>query len=151
LNTARSVQHLQSITVQDEYGTPKGHLRKAMLDYDVLPFLDVCASSENAQFGTWYTIQDDALTQQWTLDFFMNPPYSKVKQFMKYAYDQHLKHNVTGLCLTYAKTDTIWWHEFVENKAEVHFIKGRVKFLRDGLVTAHPAPYPSVWIIFRKK
>jgi site-specific DNA-methyltransferase (adenine-specific) len=141
---------LQNITVQDEYGTPNLQLKKAMMDYDILPFIDVCATPENAKFATFFTIKDDALTKEWRLDFFMNPPYSRVKEFMKYAYNEHIRHNVNGLILTYAKTDTIWWHEFVENKAEVHFIKGRIKFLRDNQVTQHPAPYPSVWIIFRK-
>ncbi|MHB8545639.1 MAG: DNA N-6-adenine-methyltransferase [Nitrosotalea sp.] len=149
--TSRSVQHLQNITVQDEYGTPRPLFRKAIMEYDVLPFIDVCATPLNAMVQTYFTKQDDALTKEWNLDFFMNPPYSRVKEFVSYAYNEHIRHNVTGLILTYAKTDTIWWHEYVEKKAEVHFIKGRVKFLRDGQVTAHPAPYPSVWIIFRKK
>jgi len=69
---------------------------------------------------------------------------------MKKAYESHIKHNVTGLILVYAKTDTRWWHEFVENKAEVHFIKGRVKFYLDGQISKNSAPYPSCWIIYRK-
>lgn len=148
---AKSVQHLQNITIQDEYGTPIPLLRKAMFEYDVLPFLDVCATAENRKFQDYFTKEQDALTLEFLCDFFMNPPYSKVKEFIKYAHEQHKKHNVTGLILTYAKTDTKWWHEFVEGKAEVHFIKGRVKFYDQfGYLTKNSAPYPSVWIIFRK-
>ena len=62
--------------------------------------------------------------------------------------------NVELMILAYAKTDTQWWHNFVENcpTCEVHFIKGRIKFLdAKGYQTKLPAPYPSVWIIYRRK
>jgi len=56
------------------------------------------------------------------------------------------------MILAYAKTDTRWWHSFVENRAETHFVKGRIKFLdAKGYQTKLPAPYPSVWIIYRRK
>ena len=48
------------------------------------------------------------------------------------------------------KTDTLWWHSYVEGIAEVHFQKGRIKFLdENGDLTKQSAPYPSVWIIYR--
>ena len=81
----------------------------------------------------------------------MNPPYSNVAVFMRKAYYQHLKKNLDGLILCYAKTDTKWWHSFVEGKAEIHFIKGRIKFYKNGKITQNSAPYPSVWIIYRVK
>jgi len=83
---------------------------------------------------------------------------------------------VNGLILTYSKTDTKWWHEYIEGKAEVHNIKGRIKFLDengkikkyckncktsfsgidicprcDGELRENCAPYPSCFIIYRKK
>lgn len=140
------------ISIQDEYGTPHNKLTKAMADYEIFPRLDVCSNTINKKFDSYFTIQDDALTKQWDVDFFMNPPYSKIRQFMRYGYEQHRKHNVNGLCLTYSKTDTKWWHQCVEGKAEVHFIEGRLKFNDEhGMITKHPAPYPSCWIIWRKK
>ena len=147
----KSITHLSTIKVDDDYGTPNVLLKKIMVNYDVLPFLDVCATHTNTKFQDYFTAQDDALSRPWDVDFWCNPPYSQVYDFMKYGYSQHLKHNVTRTCLTYSKTDTKWWHEFVEDKAEVHFIQGRVKFLKDGNPTKHPAPYPSCIIIWRKK
>lgn len=159
----KSVQHLQNIDVQDEYGTPNVELRKAMMNYDVLPFLDVCTNDANAKFQNYFTKEDDALTKEWNCDFFMNPPYSRVTEFIEYAFKQHRKHNVTALILTYSKTDTKWWHDYVEQYAEIHFIKGRVQFNdKDGkpVLNKNPesksfgkrqsAPYPSCWIIFRR-
>jgi len=152
MSKSKAVQHLKGITVQDEYGTPQDKLDKACIDYRIFPILDVCSNGPNAKFVCYFTKEIDTLKQEWDMDFYMNPPYSQVGVFMRYAYEQHLKHNVNALILTYSKTDTKWWHDYVENKAEVHFIKGRIKFNDErGKPTKYPAPYPSVWIIYRKK
>lgn len=44
-----------------------------------------------------------------------------------------------------ARTDTRWFHEYIYNKAEVRFIKGRLKF--GGSKNA--APFPSMIVVFR--
>ena len=71
------------------------------------------------------------------------------------------KNQVNALILTFAKTDVKWWHDFVEDTAEVHFIKGRIRFNdKDGKPAMFYdkrkqkyvkgcAPYGSCWIIFR--
>lgn len=74
-----------------------------------------------------------------------------VTDWLKKAYSEHLNNNVNALILTFAKTDTKWWHKYVENKAEVHFIQGRIRFLDKGTVSDYPAPYGSCWIIYRAK
>ena len=68
---------------------------------------------------------------------------------MKKAYYQNIKHGVEGMILIYAKTDTKFWHSFIEGKAEVHFIKGRIKFLKNGIKTKNSAPYGSCIVIYR--
>lgn len=149
---SKAVAHLQGITVQDEYGTPFDKFKQAIADYHIYPGLDVCSNEANKKARNCYTKEQDALTKEWREDFFMNPPYSKIADFMRYAYKQHLRYNVNALILTYSKTDTRWWHDVVEGKAEIHFIKGRLKFMDEfGNPTKHPAPYPSCWIIYRKK
>jgi len=145
----KSIRHLAIIQVQDEYETPKNLLVDAIHKYKIFPKLDVSATPENSKCPDFFTKEQNALELSWTRDFFMNPPYSKVEKFMKKAYYQHLENNVNALILVYAKTDTKWWHKFVENKAEIHFIEGRIKFLKNGFVTKNSAPYGSVWIIYR--
>ncbi len=44
-----------------------------------------------------------------------------------------------------ARTDTKWFHEYVLHKAEIRFIKGRLKF-GDG---NNSAPFPSMVVIYR--
>lgn len=46
-----------------------------------------------------------------------------------------------------ARTDTRWFWDFIYNKAEIRFIKGRLKF-GDG---KQSAPFPSMIVIFRNK
>ena len=54
------------------------------------------------------------------------------------------------MLLIYAKTDTKWWHRFIEDRAEVHFIKGRIEFIKPNSLKRNAAPYPSCWVIYRK-
>lgn len=45
-----------------------------------------------------------------------------------------------------ARTDTRWFHDHILGKAEVRFIKGRLMFGGQ----EHPAPFPSMVVIWRK-
>lgn len=166
---SKAVQHLSIIDIQDEFGTPIQTLEKGMNDLKIRPTLDVCTNDVNAKFPKYFTKFDDALKQEWDEDFFMNPPYSKVDIFMAYAYNQYKKHNVNGLILTYSKTDTEWFHTYVYNEskdkwlAEFYPIKGRINFndeygipteiwsKKDKKYRKGVAPYPSCWIVYRKK
>jgi len=164
---ARSVIHLQNINVKDNWETPVfekmgGKTLQEWQDHlNIHPLLDVCATAANRKCEQYFNKKQDGLKQEWTKDFFGNFPYSNVKTWMKKAYLQHVKYNVNAMILIYSKTDTAFWHDYVENKSEVHFIRGRVRFLIDGKrpVTINKqgkevklaAPYPSCFVIYRKK
>jgi len=145
----KSIKHLANIKIHDDYGTPPSLFTQGCQKYNIYPTLDVCATKENTKCKNFITEQEDSLLFEWTQTFFMNPPYSKIDKFMKKAYYQHLKHGVEGLILIFAKTDTKFWHSYVENKAEIHFIKGRIKFYKNGYPTKNSAPYPSCFLIYR--
>ena len=73
----------------------------------------------------------------------MNSPYGReIYNWVKKAHE-----NPLTVCLLPARTDTRWFHEFIYNnpKAELRFIKGRLKF--NGC--ANSAPFPSMIVIFR--
>jgi len=144
-----SIKHLANIKIKDDYETPYDLYYDSCQKYKIFPTLDVCANKKNTKCKNYFTEQDDSLTKEWTQTFFMNPPYSRVADFMKKAYYQHKKNKVNGMILIFAKTDTKFWHSFIENKAEVYFIKGRIKFLKDGFKTKNSAPYPSCFVIYR--
>lgn len=46
-----------------------------------------------------------------------------------------------------ARTDTKWFHDHCYGKAEIRFIKGRLKF--EG--ATQPAPFPSMVVIWGKR
>ena len=155
---SKSVKHLSIIRKNDDYGTPLFSSKPLQSFNDACdrlnctPTIDYFADKTNHVCEKFYTKEDDAFSKSWTENGFINPPYSMMKKVMKKAYEEHLKHNIELMILVYSKTDTSWWHDFVKNKAEVHFIKSRMKFLcRHGFSKNLSAPYPSCWIIYRSK
>lgn len=105
---------------------------------------DVCAISENAKCDRYYTPEMDGLKQEWEGVCWMNPPYGKeVGKWVKKA----CKSKCTVVCLLPARTDTKWFHEYINQKAEVRFIKGRLKFGN----SRNSAPFPSMIAIYRNR
>ena len=102
--------HQIIVNENDMWETPPFQLEQAMIKYDVNPIIDVCATFENKKFTKYFSPTVNALNQEWTEDFFMNPPYSEIDLWMQKAYEQHLKHNVTGLILVFSKTSVKLWH-----------------------------------------
>ena len=149
---SKAVKHLAIINKNDEYGTPLSLFLDACKKFHCKPQIDYFASESNHVCYEYFTKDDDAFSRKFDSNGFINPPYSMIGKVMQKAYEEHMTYNVELMILAYAKTDTQWWHKYVENKAEVHFVKGRIKFLdAKGKPTKLPAPYPSVWIIYRRK
>ena len=77
---------------------------------------------------------------------FCNPPYGReIGKWVKYSYEQSRKENTTVVMLVPSRTDTRWFHNYIYGKAEIRFVKGRLKF--GGATTG--APFPSMVVIYR--
>ena len=94
---------------------------------------------------------NDGLSREWGTSVFMNPPYSNPTPWVKKAYEESLK-GKTVVGLLRGDTSTKWFHEWVYRKAELVFIKGRLRFDDSG-----PAPFASIiaiwsqnWALFEK-
>lgn len=113
--------------------------------------LDACATPKNAKCQHYFTKADDALTQDWAMfgRVWMNPPYGRtIGRWMQKAYCESLKSGLV-VALVPARTDTRWWHDWVVGRAEVTFLKGRLKFTRTEPTEAPAhAPFPSAIIIY---
>lgn len=127
----------------DEWETPPELF--AELDREFHFTTDVAALPDNAKCDHFYTPGEDGLVQIWTGMCWMNPPYGvALRQWMKKA-QESAQQGATVVCLVPARTDTQWWHDYVQSYAEVRFLRGRVKFGGN----ENSAPFPSAIVIFR--
>lgn len=103
---------------------------------------DVCAIPENAKCERFFSPEMDGLKQEWTGVCWCNPPYGKeIGKWVKKAHESVC----TTVALIPARTDTKWFHQYILGKAEIRFVKGRLKF--GG--SPNNAPFPSMVVIWR--
>ena len=110
--------------------------------------LDPCSTDENAKCRKHYTKEQDGLKQDWTGEtVFCNPPYGRteVSKWCRKCYEHSCSDGGAAVMLLFAKTDTAWFHDWVYGKAELRFIRGRIKF--GGAM--YNAPFPSMIVIYR--
>ena len=127
----------------DEWETPKRIFDE--LDREFNFTIDPCSTDENAKCAKHYTRQDDGLAQDWTGErVFCNPPYGREmpKWIAKCA--AHGAKGGLAVMLIPARTDTRAFHEFIYNKAEIRFIRGRLKY--GG--AKYNATFPSMVVVF---
>ena len=55
----------------------------------------------------------------------------------------------TIVMLIPARTDTSYFHDYIYGKAEIRFLRGRLKFEDENGAAMNPAPFPSMVVIFR--
>ena len=133
----------------EEWGTPKDLFDKLNDEFGFT--LDPCASEENYKCDKYYTVEDDGLKQDWGgQTVFMNPPYRReIKSWVRKAYMESLKGAVV-VCLIPARTDTIYWHDYIFPHAkDIRFLKGRLRFVKGNKI-GDAAPFPSAVVIFKK-
>lgn len=112
--------------------------------------LDPASTDENAKCDKHYTLADDGLTKSWAGEtVFCNPPYGRaMSNWIKKAYEESQKPNTCVVLLIPARTDTAYFHDYLYGKAELRFIRGRVKFVREDGLTGS-APFPSMIAVLR--
>lgn len=129
----------------NEWATPKLFYEELNKEFNFT--LDPCATAENHKCSKYYTIKENGLLQDWSNEVvFCNPPYGRaIKDWVKKCYEEHIKHGITVVMLIPARTDTTYFHEYIYNKSEIRFIRGRLKF-NDG---KQGAPFPSMLVIYK--
>ena len=116
------------------------------LDKEFSFTLDPCCTPTNAKCKKYYTQKQDGLIQSWQGEtVFCNPPYGKeIKLWVEKCYIESKKNNAKVVLLIPARTDTKYFHSFIYNKAQIRFIKGRLRFSN----SKNSAPFPSMIVIF---
>ena len=127
-----------------EWATPQSFFDSLNQEFHFT--LDPCCTHENAKCEKHYTIEDDGLTKSWGGEIvFCNPPYGReLPRWVKKCYEE--SRHATVVMLIPARTDTKWFHDWIYHKAELRFIKGRLKF-NDG---TQNAPFPSMIVVYGK-
>ena len=108
--------------------------------------LDPAATVENAKCKEFFTKKENGLLQNWGgRCVFCNPPYGRqIGKWVEKGFIESKRANTTVVMLLPARTDTRWFHDYIYKKAEIEFIKGRLKFGE----SKNSAPFPSMIVIF---
>ena len=108
--------------------------------------LDPACENHTAKCSKFFTEKDNSLIQDWSNEIvFLNPPYSRgnIDLFMQKCYEESLK-GTKIVALIPVSTSSAWWHNFVWNKAKIHFYKGRIRFVG----APFTAPFSSCLAIY---
>ena len=129
---------------RDDWSTPQELFDKLNEEFHF--DLDPCATSANHKCAKYYTREDDGLSQNWSgYRVFCNPPYGRgIGDWVRKSYEE-AEAGALVVMLIPARTDTRWFHEYIYGKAEVRFIKGRLKF-GEG---KKDAPFPSMIVVYQ--
>lgn len=128
----------------DEWSTPATLYES--LDNEFHFTLDPCATENNHKCERYYTINDDGLQKNWGGErVFCNPPYSRISEWVEKAYREACQDNTLVVLLIPSRTDTKYFHDFIYQRSEIRFVKGRLKFGD----SKNSAPFPSMLVIFR--
>lgn len=132
--------HFSSKT--DQWETPQGVFDELQAEFELE--VDVCALPENTKLAVFFDPEKDGLSQNWSgKRCWMNPPYGR--EIGKWVEKAATGGAEIVVALLPARTDTRWWHDYIQDKTEVRFIRGRLKF--GG--SKNSAPFPSAIVIFR--
>lgn len=136
-------QQLMEVTRVD-WETPDWLFRRQHEKYHFT--VDVCADIRNHKLPRYWDAATDGLRQSWAGErCWMNPPYGReIKRWVQKACLEAAHDRALVVALLPVRTDTHWWHDWVQGRAEVEFLRGRVRF-NGGRADA---PFPSciaVW------
>ena len=136
----------------DVWETPESIFLDECMKFEVEQELDVCANEFNTKCRFFFTEKDDGLKQNWFTNSWLNAPYSEASKWIYKAYAENKKNNINILALLNVTTDTRAWHDCILNKpnVDIFFIKGRIKFIKDGKMSAQASQHPSCYVFWSK-
>jgi len=113
----------------EHWGTPLDLFRELNAEFDF--DLDPCASSIRTLKIRMTEYHYGGLDSDWFGSVFVNPPYGReTVKWVKYALKQiDLNRAKVVVMLVPNNTDAPWFHNYIYQKHEVRFIRGRVRFV----------------------
>lgn len=128
----------------NEWATPQDFFDKLNEEFHFN--LDPCSTDENAKCEKHFTIRENGLSKNWGgYRVFCNPPYGReVGVWVKKCYEESRKDDTLVVMLIPSRTDTKYFHDYIYHKAELRFVRGRLKFGNG----KGCAPFPSMVVIY---
>ena len=126
-----------------DWCTPQDFFDK--LDAEFHFVLDAAATEQTAKCAKFFTPETDGLSQSWDCGgaVFCNPPYGlEIAKWVRKAYKESKKINHPIVLLVPARTDTAYFHDYIYGKAEIRFVRGRLKFTDENGKDYASAPFP---------
>lgn len=116
----------------DQWFTPQRYVesaRKVMGSIDLDP--SSCAEANITVRAThFYSEEDDGLSQPWTGNVWLNPPYSKVRLFISKLLESSEVNQ--AVILVNNGTETVWCKELASRASACVFHTGRLPFTKPG-------------------
>lgn len=79
---------------------------------------------------------------------FCNPPYGReVGKWVRKAYEE-AQRGATVVLLIPARTDTTYFHDYIYGRAEIRFVRGRLRFTDEEGKAYAAAPFPSMVVVY---
>ncbi len=121
------------------------------LDKEFHFVLDAAATDKSAKCRLYFTPETDGLSQSWDRGgaVFCNPPYGKgIEKWVAKAYKESAAICYPIVLLIPARTDTRYFHDYIYGKAELRFVRRRLKFADENGKVSNSAPFPSMIVIY---
>jgi hypothetical protein len=117
--------HESPVNATVEWYTPPWVFDALGLEFD----LDPCSGpGDLVPARRKIRLPDDGLAAEWSGRVWLNPPYGPHTP----VWLSRLADHGDGIALVFSRTDTAWFHESAARADVACFMRGRVRFLRDG-------------------
>ena len=80
--------------------------------------------------------------------FLQSTPRREIAKWQQTAPAQPIGGGHAIVLLSPARTDTTYFHDYIYGKAEIRFVRGRLRFTDDEGNASDPAPFPSMVVIY---
>ena len=132
-----------------DWCTPKDFFAELNREFNFV--LDAAATERNKKCRMCFTPETDGLSQSWDCGgaIFCNPTYGmEIGKWVEKAYIEASKCKHPIVLLIPSRTDTQYFHKYIYRKAEIRFVKGRLRFTDEKGEAGDPAPFPSMLVIY---
>lgn len=129
-----------------DWWTPPEIFEKLNIEFDI----DVASPIGGVDYipaKKYFTEEDNGLIQKWEGTVWMNPPYGKFTAQWMEKFIQHKN----GIALVFARTDTLWFHNFCTQADALLFSKGRLSFYKSGEKSKNGAASGSLFVACGEK